>query len=148
MRGSTKCFSIGDEGSMCPRRGREGQGEGRAGTFRSELTKVRKYGLHHRSRSENWRAWLVGKMKCSSSSDKSRIQANGSAQTLTVSVRSSRSFDMFARATGNAVPATSTANTLLTRGHHGLKRFSHSPPASSEPLSSKLLSLQLKKPCQ
>ena len=86
MRGSTKCFSIGDEGSMYPRRGREG----RAGTFRSELTKVRKYGPHHRSRSENCRARLVGKMKCSSSSDKSRIQANGSAQTLTVSVRSSR----------------------------------------------------------
>ena len=90
MRGSTKCFSIGDEGSMYPRRGREG----RAGTFRSELTKVRKYGPHHRSRSENCRARLVGKMKCSSSSDKSRtrIQANGSAQTLTVSIRSSRSF--------------------------------------------------------
>ena len=33
MGGSTKCFSIGDEGSMCPRRGRDG----RAGTFRSEL---------------------------------------------------------------------------------------------------------------
>ena len=145
MRGSTKCFLIGDRGSMCPRRGREGQGEGRAGTFRSELTKVRKYGLHHRSRSENCRARLVGKMKCSSSSDKSRIQANGSAQTLTVSVRSSR---LLAPREMPSPLQVLLTNTLLTRGHHGLKRFSHSPPASSEPLSSKLLSLQLKKPCQ
>ena len=57
MGGSTKCFSIGDEGSMCPRRGRDG----RAGTFRSELMRARTHGPHHRSPSKNYRAWWVGK---------------------------------------------------------------------------------------
>ena len=57
MGGSTKCFSIGDEGSMCPRQGCDR----RAGTFRSELMRARTHGPHYRSRSKNYWVWWVGK---------------------------------------------------------------------------------------
>ena len=91
MGGSTKCFSIGDEGSVCPRRGRDG----RAGTFRSELMRVIDMGpvTDPDENITGSGGWV--KIKGSGFANRSRIRADGwrygkderhvSARTLSVS---------------------------------------------------------------
>ena len=115
---------------MSPRRGRDGQ----AGTVQIELRRTRKHGLHHRSRSKNYRVRRVGKNKSVLVLRTGRGfgQTDGSTEKMDVSAqtRSLKSLrSMPSRATRSSLhlrPANSTIScnaTLLpflgpsSRGH-------------------------------
>ena len=98
---------------LCPRRGRDGW----AGTFQSEQMRARTHGPHHRSRSENYWAWWVGKNKriwffepvedLGRRTVEQKRKRNVSAQTLSASyVHAKSMLYAFARASLHLRPAS------------------------------------------